>query len=302
MVTVIIAIFFLIFNVFTVSITYTDPAIASLGLSLNDSNDIHQSQPQPLNNIRLTSKSSQILRSSSFLTTISPAVSSNKNIQQPSSQPNHTTKSTFHNETAIIDNNKTNLNKFSRSSSSIDKKNVLEPINIRNIQLSKLNLNSTTLSQSISDLSNNNDKNIDVCTASTSSVFNINSGNDDDEKNNLTVDNNHTTNYSTSSITMKDNDMNKNITNTSITSKPKDDETKTIQLPQVTLPNLSYDKNDIGQYFQMYSFRFDKWHDIEILDYETVKDLHKCKFPDFTVQWLNLKKKPIRMLETFKAI
>jgi len=44
----------------------------------------------------------------------------------------------------------------------------------------------------------------------------------------------------------------------------------------------------------MFSFRFSLWENVEILDFEKLKMLHRCKNADGTTAWVDLKKKPIR--------
>jgi hypothetical protein len=40
------------------------------------------------------------------------------------------------------------------------------------------------------------------------------------------------------------------------------------------------------------------WEKIELVDYEPNKHLHKCKYPDGSIQWLDLSKKPVRNIPT----
>lgn len=64
-------------------------------------------------------------------------------------------------------------------------------------------------------------------------------------------------------------------------------------IPQQFL-GISYDASDIGKVIQMFSFRFSSWEDVQILDFEELKMLHRCKNADGACQWMDLKQKPIR--------
>ena len=61
-----------------------------------------------------------------------------------------------------------------------------------------------------------------------------------------------------------------------------------------TSQGLKYDLSDVGKSIQMFSFRFNSWENVEILDFEQSKMLHQCKNSDGTSSWIDLKKKPIR--------
>ena len=58
--------------------------------------------------------------------------------------------------------------------------------------------------------------------------------------------------------------------------------------------NLTYSKEDIGSSVQMFSFRFNYWDTIELIDFDPTRSFHKCRNSDGSAQWLDLKKKPIR--------
>ena len=61
-----------------------------------------------------------------------------------------------------------------------------------------------------------------------------------------------------------------------------------------TAAGVTYSMEDRGKVVQMFSFRHSTWDDLEILDYEPSKCLHKCQLSDGSTQWMDLKKKPIR--------
>eukprot|EP00981_Chlorochromonas_danica_P006143 scaffold1290_cov248-Ochromonas_danica.AAC.28 len=61
--------------------------------------------------------------------------------------------------------------------------------------------------------------------------------------------------------------------------------------------SLTSSADDIGRAIEMFSFRFNAWDRIDILDYEPSKRLHKCQFPNGSIQWLDLTKKPIRSMQ-----
>ena len=61
-----------------------------------------------------------------------------------------------------------------------------------------------------------------------------------------------------------------------------------------TAAGVTYSMEDRGKVVQMFSFRHSTWDDLEILDYESSKCLHKCQLSDGSTQWMDLKKKPIR--------
>ena len=60
--------------------------------------------------------------------------------------------------------------------------------------------------------------------------------------------------------------------------------------------DLSFSSADVGRAIQLFSFRMNSWDRIDLLDFEPMKRLHKCKHPDGSVQWLDLAKKPIRAM------
>ena len=60
--------------------------------------------------------------------------------------------------------------------------------------------------------------------------------------------------------------------------------------------NLLQTSEDIGRSVQLFSFRMNTWDRIDLIDFDSVKRLHKCRHPDGTVQWLDLAKKPIRAI------
>ena len=45
----------------------------------------------------------------------------------------------------------------------------------------------------------------------------------------------------------------------------------------------------------MFSFRLNSWEQVQLLDFEPSRGLHKCLVsPGGALQWLDLKKKPVR--------
>lgn len=58
--------------------------------------------------------------------------------------------------------------------------------------------------------------------------------------------------------------------------------------------NLTYTKTDVGTPIQMFSFRNNTWDRVDIIDFDENKRLHKCRYMDGSMQWLELSKKPIR--------
>ena len=60
--------------------------------------------------------------------------------------------------------------------------------------------------------------------------------------------------------------------------------------------NLSHTADDTGRAVQLFSFRMNTWDRIDLIDYDSVKRLHKCRHPDGSVQWLDLAKKPVRAI------
>jgi hypothetical protein len=59
---------------------------------------------------------------------------------------------------------------------------------------------------------------------------------------------------------------------------------------------LQYGRDDIGTTIQMFSFRFNAWDNITLVDFDVSRSLHKCKYKDGSSQWLDLSKKPIRAI------
>mmetsp|Transcript_13391 Transcript_13391/g.22322 ORF Transcript_13391/g.22322 Transcript_13391/m.22322 type:complete len:1029 (+) Transcript_13391:37-3123(+) len=59
---------------------------------------------------------------------------------------------------------------------------------------------------------------------------------------------------------------------------------------------LTHSQSDVGVSVQLFSFRMNTWDRVDIVDYDSVKRLHKCRHPDGNAQWLDLAKKPIRAL------
>ena len=57
---------------------------------------------------------------------------------------------------------------------------------------------------------------------------------------------------------------------------------------------LLYSKADVNRTIQIFSFRYNSWDNITLVDFEPSRGMHKCQYPDGTSQWLNLKKKPVR--------
>ena len=60
--------------------------------------------------------------------------------------------------------------------------------------------------------------------------------------------------------------------------------------------NLSQSHEDIGRALYVFSFRMNTWDRVDLIDYDSVKRLHKCKSPDGSIQWLDLTKKPLRSI------
>lgn len=61
-------------------------------------------------------------------------------------------------------------------------------------------------------------------------------------------------------------------------------------------PHLANSNDDVGRAVHLFSFRMNTWDRVDLVDYDSVKRLHKCKHPDGSVQWLDLSKKPIRTI------
>jgi hypothetical protein len=66
--------------------------------------------------------------------------------------------------------------------------------------------------------------------------------------------------------------------------------------------NLSYSSYDVGRRIQMYSFQYDNWENIEIVDYDVNDGQHKCLFEaNNLLQCFNLRKKPIRAFASYNS-
>lgn len=61
---------------------------------------------------------------------------------------------------------------------------------------------------------------------------------------------------------------------------------------------LCHDRSDIGRRMELYIYRYNCWEEIEVIDFEPSKGLHKCRHLDKTEQWIDLKKKQLRELAT----
>jgi hypothetical protein len=59
---------------------------------------------------------------------------------------------------------------------------------------------------------------------------------------------------------------------------------------------LHHDRSDLGRKLELYIYRYNCWEEIEVVDYEPTKGLHKCRHLDRTEQWIDLKKKQLREL------
>lgn len=55
--------------------------------------------------------------------------------------------------------------------------------------------------------------------------------------------------------------------------------------------------DDIGRGLEMFSFRLNIWERIDIIDFDPNKRMYKCQYPNGSIQWLDLSKKPIRSFE-----
>jgi hypothetical protein len=58
---------------------------------------------------------------------------------------------------------------------------------------------------------------------------------------------------------------------------------------------LKHDRSDVGKRLELYIYRYNCWEEIEVADYEPTKGLHKVRHLDRTEQWLDLKKKQLRL-------
>lgn len=61
--------------------------------------------------------------------------------------------------------------------------------------------------------------------------------------------------------------------------------------------NLTGTMDDIGRGLEMFSFRLNTWERIDIIDFDPQKRMYKCQYPNGSIQWLDLNKKPIRAFE-----
>jgi hypothetical protein len=59
---------------------------------------------------------------------------------------------------------------------------------------------------------------------------------------------------------------------------------------------LSCTLDDVGRNIEMFSFRLNCWERISLIDFDSSKRAHKCQFPNGSIQWIDLTKKPIRSL------
>eukprot|EP01040_Poterioochromonas_malhamensis_P004365 gene4365-4679_t len=63
-----------------------------------------------------------------------------------------------------------------------------------------------------------------------------------------------------------------------------------------TTANLTFTMDDIGRAIELFSFRLNTWERIDLIDFEQAKRQYKVQFPDGSIQWLDLTKKPTRSL------
>ncbi len=52
--------------------------------------------------------------------------------------------------------------------------------------------------------------------------------------------------------------------------------------------------DDVGKVIEMFSFRSNVWEKVEIIDFSSNVTQHRCKFPDGSMMWLDVAKKPTR--------
>jgi hypothetical protein len=60
--------------------------------------------------------------------------------------------------------------------------------------------------------------------------------------------------------------------------------------------NLSFTMDDVGRAIEVFSYRLNAWERLDLVDFEQSKRQFKCQFPDGSIQWLDLSKKPTRSL------
>lgn len=60
--------------------------------------------------------------------------------------------------------------------------------------------------------------------------------------------------------------------------------------------NLTFTMDDVGRAVELFSFRLNTWERIDLIDFEQSKRQYKVQFPDGSIQWLDLTKKPTRSL------
>eukprot|EP01033_Poteriospumella_lacustris_P006432 gene6432-4629_t len=60
--------------------------------------------------------------------------------------------------------------------------------------------------------------------------------------------------------------------------------------------NLTATPDDIGRTVELFSFRQNGWERIDIVDFDPSKRYYKVRYPNQSVQWLDLAKKPVRSL------
>jgi hypothetical protein len=81
-------------------------------------------------------------------------------------------------------------------------------------------------------------------------------------------------------------------------SQPIQQQSSQPQVQQPSVPaNLDGSLDDVGKALEMFSFRLNNWERIDIIDYEATRKLYKCQFPNGTIQWLDLTKKPVRAMQ-----
>jgi hypothetical protein len=85
-------------------------------------------------------------------------------------------------------------------------------------------------------------------------------------------------------------------TTSSTTSSSVTSSTSLANQLQLQDAKLHHSKDDNGKSIQIFSFRFNAWENIQLVDYEPNRGFHKCRYADGTIQWLDLKKKPIRAI------
>jgi hypothetical protein len=67
--------------------------------------------------------------------------------------------------------------------------------------------------------------------------------------------------------------------------------------PSKNIPvNLTNTMDDVGRGIEMFSFRWNIWERIDLVDFDSNRKMYKCQYPNGNIQWLDLSKKPIRAL------